>query len=93
MLILRGLRERQTQVCVNTLGKLLTLALLMLALSKYSKGPPGAFGARAWKANNCSLGQEQMYYTLGLYSKISDQALLRKTCHDTASLPEPLASP
>lgn len=34
MLILQGLRERQTQVCVNTLGKLLTLALLMLALSK-----------------------------------------------------------
>lgn len=93
MLILWGLRESQTQVCVNMLGKLLTLALLMLALSKQSKGPPGAFRARAWRANNYSLGQEQMYYTLGLYSKIPGQALLRKTCDDTASLPELLAPP
>lgn len=91
MLTLRGLRERQTQICVNMLGKLLTLALLMLALSKQSKGPPGAFQARAWKANNCSLGQEQTYYTLGLYSNISGQALLRKTCDDAASLPKPPA--
>lgn len=91
MLTLRGLRERQTQICVNMLGKLLTLALLMLALSKQRKGPPGAFQARAWKANNCSLGQEQTYYTLGLYSNISGQALLRKTCDDAASLPKPPA--
>lgn len=59
MLVVQSLGKSQTQVCVNTLWKL----LLLTPLVSRARVPQGAFKARTWKANNCSLGQEQMKYT------------------------------